>query len=1188
MQTGVGKTGSISKLLSVFFIFMIIFNFPSVFSEWPMFLHDAQNTGNSTSTGPLSDSVLWMVPNLGGNSYSSPAVANGRVFINKAGSGILYSLFENNGTEIWNFVIGTSGSDCSTPAIYEGKVYIVGDRLYCLYENNGTEVWRKSVSGAGVGTSSPTVVDERVYLNTQILYCLYAENGTEIWNKSVGGDMDSSTPAVVNNKVFVNANKLYCFYAENGTEIWNRMGMESTSPLVSDGKVYWNPNRTFCLYENNGTEIWENSYGGDRYSSPAIYNNRLYLNEEGRIYCFYENNGTELWRTTISGTGCSTPAVDAQGNVYLAGGSYMYCLNGTNGNEIWSVFTGGSGWSSPAIANGRVFVNQGDLYCFGTTPYTIDYVQIHDSPNGSGRNLCDPVNYTSYPGGYTTTFYAAVYNFSAPGDGYLFDVPFTLNWESSNSNVVSVSPFGVTTTISASSQNWGTVIITLDDDDGHSNTTQVTVTEPSTDYILIRDGSNGTGNNLCDALYYPSYLGGSTPTFYGASYNNTVGYLGDVSSSSTWVSDNTSLVLVSSPGESSLITCSVINSGTTVIILDAQDGNTNTTQVTVYQPQTDYVLIRDAPLGGGMNLCDPANYSSYPPGFSTTFYGARYNLTMGFLGDVSSSAQWNSNNTSLVNPSTPGNLSTISCSNSENGTAMIILDAGGGIVNTTQVTVLAASIDYILIRDAPDGGGVNLCDPVNYPSFPLGFSTVFYLAAYNGSNFIGDIPGSWVSTNDTIVNVTFFGSFTSLTCSYTQSGSSFISVLGGFGLDASTIVTVLPPQVDYIQIRNEFAGGGLNLCDSANYQSYAVGKHDAFFGASYNHTAGYLVDVPLGSTWTSSDEEIVEVNTSGSSTEIGCNLTNYGTVTVTLNDGAGHENFTQVIVLRPTVDFILVRDVPSGLGNIIEIFELTLGEEITAIFYCTAYNNTAGYIGEREAQWNMTWNLGLLSSDTGTSTNFTALQPGEETIIADFNDNIFSISIIIYEIDDHVHNWPENLVVEQVPNQWALRLTWDEVIGIDIAGYNIYRATESDGPFELINLDGPVADTTYLDTGCKSKITYYYRVVALDTAQNPSQPSLVENNIPLGKEEEVDDNTLMLFLLMIIPIVIVLLLLFAVLNRRKKEEPQPRTFVETERPPAWFGMQRQPEDAEEPEKTEVEAPQENTENPPPSEDNSGK
>jgi hypothetical protein len=912
------------------------------------------------------------------------------------------------------------------------------------------------------------------------------------------------------------------------------------------------------------------------------------LNEEGRIYCFYENNGTELWRTTISGTGCSTPAVDAQGNVYLAGGSYMYCLNGTNGNEIWSVFTGGSGWSSPAIANGRVFVNQGDLYCFGTTPYTIDYVQIHDSPNGSGRNLCDPVNYTSYPGGYTTTFYAAVYNFSAPGDGYLFDVPFTLNWESSNSNVVSVSPFGVTTTISASSQNWGTVIITLDDDDGHSNTTQVTVTEPSTDYILIRDGSNGTGNNLCDALYYPSYLGGSTPTFYGASYNNTVGYLGDVSSSSTWVSDNTSLVLVSSPGESSLITCSVINSGTTVIILDAQDGNTNTTQVTVYQPQTDYVLIRDAPLGGGMNLCDPANYSSYPPGFSTTFYGARYNLTMGFLGDVSSSAQWNSNNTSLVNPSTPGNLSTISCSNSENGTAMIILDAGGGIVNTTQVTVLAASIDYILIRDAPDGGGVNLCDPVNYPSFPLGFSTVFYLAAYNGSNFIGDIPGSWVSTNDTIVNVTFFGSFTSLTCSYTQSGSSFISVLGGFGLDASTIVTVLPPQVDYIQIRNEFAGGGLNLCDSANYQSYAVGKHDAFFGASYNHTAGYLVDVPLGSTWTSSDEEIVEVNTSGSSTEIGCNLTNYGTVTVTLNDGAGHENFTQVIVLRPTVDFILVRDVPSGLGNIIEIFELTLGEEITAIFYCTAYNNTAGYIGEREAQWNMTWNLGLLSSDTGTSTNFTALQPGEETIIADFNDNIFSISIIIYEIDDHVHNWPENLVVEQVPNQWALRLTWDEVIGIDIAGYNIYRATESDGPFELINLDGPVADTTYLDTGCKSKITYYYRVVALDTAQNPSQPSLVENNIPLGKEEEVDDNTLMLFLLMIIPIVIVLLLLFAVLNRRKKEEPQPRTFVETERPPAWFGMQRQPEDAEEPEKTEVEAPQENTENPPPSEDNSGK
>ncbi len=200
MKFGVGKKSSICGKLMILFLILIIFYTPPLVGSdsWPMFFHDHQHTAHTTSSAPSTNDTLWTRPIIGGNGYSSPTVANGRIFVNKANYGILYCLYENNGTEIWNKSIGISGYACSTPAIADGKVFVVGDRVYCFYENNGTEAWNKSVSG-GVGTSSPTVADGRLFVNTGTLYCFYANNGTEIWNKSVGGKR-ASTPAAANGR----------------------------------------------------------------------------------------------------------------------------------------------------------------------------------------------------------------------------------------------------------------------------------------------------------------------------------------------------------------------------------------------------------------------------------------------------------------------------------------------------------------------------------------------------------------------------------------------------------------------------------------------------------------------------------------------------------------------------------------------------------------------------------------------------------------------------------------------------------------------------------------------------------------------------------------------------------------------------------------------------------------------------
>ncbi|UCG71056.1 MAG: hypothetical protein JSV09_08690, partial [Thermoplasmata archaeon] len=221
-------------------------------------------------------------------------------------------------------------------------------------------------------------------------------------------------------------------------------------------------------------------------------------------------------------------------------------------------------------------------------------------------------------------------------------------------------------------------------------------------------------------------------------------------------------------------------------------------------PVVDYIQIRDAPGGGGKSLCEPANYPSYPVGHVITFYGAKYNYTLGHLGDVPATSTWNSINPSVVTLTSPGSSSTITCDNSNWGMAMIILEDDEGNINTTQVTVLEPTVDYILIRDASGGGGNNLCDPGNYQSYPLGHITTFYGAMYNSTaGYLSDIPATatWVSGDPSIVDVSSPGASSTITCSDTNWGTITITLNDGVYF-ASTDVTVIEPGLDYIQIRD--------------------------------------------------------------------------------------------------------------------------------------------------------------------------------------------------------------------------------------------------------------------------------------------------------------------------------------------------------------------------------------------------
>jgi len=66
-----------------------------------------------------------------------------------------------------------------------------------------------------------------------------------------------------------------------------------------------------------------------------------------------------------------------------------------------------------------------------------------------------------------------------------------------------------------------------------------------------------------------------------------------------------------------------------------------------------------------------------------------------------------------------------------------------------------------------------------------------------------------------------------------------------------------------------------------------------------------------------------------------------------------------------------------------------------------------------------------------------------------------------------------------------LKITWAASASLDVAYYNVYRASSGAGPFNLVNVD-PVAHTLFVNTGLSPTTTYFYKVSAIDVSGNES------------------------------------------------------------------------------------------------------
>jgi outer membrane protein assembly factor BamB len=989
-------------------------------TPWPMHLQNPTHSSFTPDPGPITNEVLWVNYPIE-KTLGSPAAVDDKVFIG-SGNG-MNAFYIENGTLAWrtltiNPVPGGYGLT-SSPAVDNGYVFFGGDRLYCLWASNGTIKWSiltPAGSGASWGDGTPTVANNKVFMpaDDRKLYCLDQETGNVIWTfqtASSGGANYGlfAPPAVANGYVYLSAcdhnvyqiNEIQLTSIAVAENVFNMAYTSYSAPVVANGRIFVGcgytftstSNRFYCLDATDLSLIWQFYPGSSTsfFSSAGYYNNRVYIGSlDGNLYCLDATSLTAnvLWQYYIGPTWCS-PAI-TNDRLYIGSRSdifYCFNLSQISGSEeyYWMFNTIDQVNSSPAVMDGRVYVgfgweesSNGGIYCFGelSIPPTIDHIEIRDQPDGIGNPILDQ----TIDVGTQIIGYAAAYNDSS---GYISDIPvFWMVTNGSGANASTNPTNLVDNSVFYSGYFGGDATWFADDGAGHVYFVQFTIRSPTVEYIKIVDtGSIGS-------LEIPDQtvdVGFSTRG-YAASFNASIGYLGDIIVN--WSVVNTGSEAFTTPlQESNSLFNANLTGGSATWTADDGNGHSDSVILTIRDPSVDDIIIVDTPDIGSSEIVG----QFVDVGYSIMGHAAGFNETAGYIGDIP--VTWSIVNTSgaegFTNPIS-GTVSTINVG-MKNGTVEWIADYGGGITDSVIFSVRQPNVDYIIIRSGSNGSGSWIGDS----TYIFGSSETFYAAGYNNTaGWVADVDALWESDSPTIGNVTSgpsnqttFDALNNGTCEITATYNSFINTTG--------IITIINYTIDYIVIRDEPSGQGQWIGD----KDFIIGATAFFYAAAYNISAGYIGDV--GCEWISSNETVATVTTPGTSTEFSTQyVAGECNVTATFN-GILSNNTGALTVLDPEIDYMLITDAPNG-NEVLDVI-LNVGENI--LLYASAYNISGPtYLGPISVDWSQSNSLGSFIPSSGNSTIFIAGNSGGSATINATNSVLllsdeFNLSINDPQVD---------------------------------------------------------------------------------------------------------------------------------------------------------------------------------------------
>jgi outer membrane protein assembly factor BamB len=282
---------------------------------------------------------------------STPCLADGKLYF---GEGFhfdknchVFCVDAEKGEEVWRFK--TAGQTESSPAVVNGKVYIGAgnDGVYCLDAKNGTKIWHYPHDGAGIMTR--VALNERIQrfgggmvIRGDRLYC-----GTGI-DREAKGDKGETA--------------IFCLEVSTGKLIWKTPAPYPvwSTPVIKDGRIYVTSGNgdvledvalpetpggaLQCLDLDTGRELWQRNYPNGIIEAPAVDAKRIYFGCRDRhVYCVNRDDGAELWTYFLESPIVASPVLhgeldqDRTYNVFFATtGGKICCMTPEKGDIVWA------------------------------------------------------------------------------------------------------------------------------------------------------------------------------------------------------------------------------------------------------------------------------------------------------------------------------------------------------------------------------------------------------------------------------------------------------------------------------------------------------------------------------------------------------------------------------------------------------------------------------------------------------------------------------------------------------------------------------------------------------------------------------------------------------------------------------------------------------------------------------------
>jgi outer membrane protein assembly factor BamB len=381
-------------------------------ANWPQF-RGPDGTGVSpekglpTTFGP-TENVKWKA-DLPGRSVASPVVFGKKVFITAASGPRLDRLHvvcldTDTGKLLWHRQLTATGSTACHPksSMAAPTPCVNADGVYCLFATadvaafdlDGNLKWYRSLTtdypniSNQVGMAASPILWKDFLIvpmdtvGDSFLAALDTKYGKNVWKIDRPKDTNWVTPTLrtVGDRtevLFATAKESVAYNAADGKKVWSHAGEGAfipTAVLAGDNILMPFRGGLTCLKPDGQAvaEVWRAPKLATGYTSPLVYQDRVYGLRAGVVICADVKTGKELWSERISkgkGQFWASP-IGADGKVYTFDDAGI-CAVLQAGDEAKVLATNdlkAEIMGTPAVAHGALYIpTTTAVYCIATS-----------------------------------------------------------------------------------------------------------------------------------------------------------------------------------------------------------------------------------------------------------------------------------------------------------------------------------------------------------------------------------------------------------------------------------------------------------------------------------------------------------------------------------------------------------------------------------------------------------------------------------------------------------------------------------------------------------------------------------------------------------------------------------------------------------------------------------------------------